>query len=173
MGVGKSVIGRQLARRLKRQFWDSDREIELRTGVDIPTIFAYEGESGFRKREREVIADLTARQGIVLATGGGSVLHPRNRQLLSSRGFVVFLRSDIDTLLSRTSRDRKRPLLQTENPRARLESIMREREPLYREIADFTLDTNSSGISSSVGRILKYMRREGIDEPVSARPRRS
>ena len=142
MGAGKSTIGRQLARCLKMKFIDSDREIELRTGVDIPLIFELEGETGFRKRERKVIDELTAKPGIVLATGGGAVMDKTNRQHLASRGFVIYLHTSVEQQLQRTAHDRNRPLLQTSNPKQKLEELMSIRDPLYREIADWIVETD-------------------------------
>jgi shikimate kinase len=158
MGAGKTSIGKLLARRLKRPFHDSDRELERRTGVDIPTIFEYEGEAGFRARESAVIDDLTRLQGIVLATGGGAVLKAQNRKRLTARGLVVYLRAGVDTQLRRTARDRNRPLLQTEDPRARLEALLRMREPLYLETADLVIDTERSAILVIVNRIVRQYR---------------
>ncbi|MEN8259720.1 MAG: shikimate kinase AroK [Pseudomonadota bacterium] len=155
MGAGKSTIGRQLAKFLKLNFYDSDREIEARTGVDIPMIFEYEGEEGFRKRERKVILELTEMTNIILATGGGAVLHPENRQNLINKGFVVYLRCSVERQLERTHRDTQRPLLQTENPRERLESLMAWRDPLYRECADLIVDTDRNTSRSVVRDIAK------------------
>jgi shikimate kinase len=157
MGAGKSAIGRQLARRLKRAFWDSDREIERRTGADISTIFEYEGEEGFRKREQAVISDLTLLKSIVLATGGGSVLREENRRNLSERGLVVYLKVSVQTQLRRTFRDRARPLLQTASPRLKLEELIAVREPLYREIAHLCLETDADGMSSVIHRIVRHL----------------
>ncbi len=141
MGVGKTTIGKQLARAVSYPFYDSDKIIEQITGVDIPTIFAYEGESGFRDREQEVIEQLTAQQGIVMATGGGAVIREQNRKLLAEHGFVVYLQCSISKILQRTKHDTQRPLLKTDNPRQKLEQLLAEREPLYRSCADFTIDT--------------------------------
>ena len=154
MGAGKSTIGRQLARQLGLRFVDSDREIEARTGVDIPLIFELEGETGFRAREKTVIDELTAQPGIVLATGGGAILDPDNRRHLGSRGYVIYLHASVDQQLARTERDRNRPLLQTADPRGRLQQLMDEREPLYREIADLVIDTDGCRIRDVVHRIL-------------------
>ena len=157
MGAGKSTIGCQLSKQLKRPFHDSDHEIEKRTGVDIPLIFELEGEAGFRKREAAVIDELTQLPGIILATGGGAILDPVNRQHLHERGTVIYLHTSVDQQLSRTARDRNRPLLQTENPRARLEALMRVREPLYREIADLVIDTDNKRVQDVVRQICKYL----------------
>jgi len=153
MGAGKSTIGRQLARELRRDFMDSDREIEERTGADIPLIFDLEGEAGFREREKAVIDELTQQPNLVLATGGGAVTRLENRRHLSGRGTVIYLHTTVDQQLSRTYRDRNRPLLQTENPRARLESLMTEREPLYREMADLVVNTDGRSVRDVVQEI--------------------
>jgi shikimate kinase len=158
MGAGKTSIGRQLAETLGMDFVDSDHEIEARTGASIPWIFDVEGEAGFRKREQAVIDELTRRKNIVLATGGGAVLSPENRKHLQSRGTVIYLAASVDQLLERTRRDRNRPLLQTEDPRARLEALMREREPLYKEVADIVLPTDHSNIRQSVNKIIKLLK---------------
>ena len=142
MGAGKSTIGRQLAALLKKDFLDVDHEIERRTGAAIPLIFEIEGESGFRRREALVVDELTRKTNVVLATGGGAVLDPDNRKALRERGSVVYLRAEIDILVERTRRDRNRPLLQTPDPRAKLEEIMRVREPLYRATAHVIIETD-------------------------------
>jgi len=141
MGAGKTTMGRKLAQALQWPFYDSDRVIEETTGVSIPMIFEYEGEEGFRDREQEIIDYLTSLDQIVMATGGGAILRPENRQKLQQNGFVVYLECSIERILQRTRRDTQRPLLQTENPRERLEQLLQEREPLYRECADFSVDT--------------------------------
>ena len=155
MGAGKSTIGRQLARCLKLKFIDSDREIEIRTGVDIPLIFELEGESGFRKRERKVIDELTARQGTILATGGGAVMDKLNRQRLASRGHVIYLHTSIEQQLRRTAHDRNRPLLQTANPKQKLQELMELRDPLYREIADWVIETDGCRVRDVVQQIVQ------------------
>lgn len=142
MGAGKSAVGKQLARMLRRDFHDSDAEIEARTGVDIPFIFEKEGEVGFRRREREVIEALTALDEIVLATGGGAVLDPANREALASRGLVVYLVASVDQQLERTRSSGHRPLLETPDPAARLATLMQERAALYCELAALTVDTD-------------------------------
>jgi shikimate kinase len=142
MGVGKTTIGRVLAELLKLEFYDSDREIEASTGADIPWIFDVEGESGFRLREARMIEQLTQKQQIVLATGGGAVLAAENREFLSQRGVVVYLRASINQQIERTSRDKSRPLLQAPNPENKIRELMKIRDPLYREIADIIIDTN-------------------------------
>jgi shikimate kinase len=157
MGAGKSTIGRQLARALNLEFFDSDRNIEARTGVDIPLIFELEGEEGFRKREEEMIDNLTRRPGIVLATGGGAVLSSTNRQHLASRGQVIYLRTSVEQQLQRTARDRNRPLLQTENPAQTLQELMKIRDPLYREIADLTIETDGCRVHDVVQKIVRHI----------------
>jgi len=160
MGAGKSTIGRQLAEALSFQFEDSDHEIQRRTGVDIPTIFEYEGEEGFRNREQQVIAEMTSQEGIVLATGGGSVLREVNRQNLTARGVVIYLHCSPEQQFARTNRDRNRPLLQTEDPLERLRAIMFEREPLYRQVADMVISTEKRGTSSVVKEIRRRLETE-------------
>lgn len=157
MGAGKSTIGRQLARALGRSFFDSDREIEKRTGADIPLIFELEGEAGFREREKAVIDELTQRDAIVLATGGGAVTQPENRNHLAARGIVIYLATTVDQQLARTHRDRNRPLLQTDDPRQRLETLMQQREPLYREIADLVIETDGRTVKDVVREINQHL----------------
>jgi len=142
MGAGKSTVGRQLAKTLNMEFVDCDREIEDRTGVTIAVIFELEGEEGFRKRECAMIEQLTERDGIVLATGGGAVLGEENRSRLRTRGFAIYLNAPIELLLERTARDKQRPLLQTDDPRAMLTALAAEREPLYQQVADMVVKTD-------------------------------
>ena len=158
MGAGKTTIGRQLAAALHLEFVDSDHEIEARTGVDIPTIFDIEGEEGFRKREAAMIDELTQRDGIVLATGGGAVLREENRQHLANRGLVVYLYATLDRLLERTHRDKNRPLLQTEDPRARLTALIETRDPLYREVADIIYDTGADSVGQAARDLVQLVR---------------
>ena len=141
MGVGKTTIGKQLARALQWPFYDSDKVIESSTGTDIPTIFSYEGEEGFRQREQAIIQELTGLQGVVMATGGGAIIKPENREALKQTGFVVYLHCSIDKILYRTRHDTQRPLLRTDNPRQRLQTLFQQREPLYMECADFKIDS--------------------------------
>ncbi len=156
MGVGKTTIGRQLAVTLEREFKDSDREIEERTGAGIPLIFELEGEAGFRRREQEMLDELTQMRDIVLATGGGVVLDPTNRARLRQRGQVIYLHAPIEQLLRRTSHSRNRPLLQTENPRQRLEEILVQRDPLYKNVADCVVDTGKRTVRQVIREILNY-----------------
>ncbi len=141
MGAGKTTIGRLLARHRSLSFVDSDHDIEARTGVRVSTIFELEGEQGFRHREEAVIGELVQRRGIVLATGGGAVLSSVTRNLLRQNGIVVYLRGSVDQLWQRTRHDRHRPLLQTHDPRSRLQELFEQRDPLYREVAHLILDT--------------------------------
>lgn len=159
MGAGKTTIGRHLAKALDKQFEDSDRVIEARTGADIPLIFELEGEAGFRRRERTVIAELTEREDLVLATGGGVVLDRDNRSHLVSRGLVIYLQAPLEQLVERTSSDRNRPLLQTEDPRARLTTLLAERDPLYRQVADLIVKTDHRTVRSVVKEIHKRLSR--------------
>ena len=142
MGAGKSAVGRQLARLMRMDFVDSDDEIEHRTGVDIPFIFEKEGEEGFRKREAKIIEELSVRQGIVLATGGGAVMDSRNRSYLGARGFVIYLHTTVEQQLDRTKRGRNRPLLDNKDRRAVIAELMEIRDPLYREISDLVVKTD-------------------------------
>ncbi len=142
MGSGKSTIGQLLANRLKREFFDSDFFIEERTGVDIPRIFDIEGEEGFRIRETRALEELTGKGNIVLATGGGAVTRKENRELLQKSGFIIFLDTSVEQQLERLQHDKKRPLLQTENPRERLEKLLAERKPLYLKLADLRIPTD-------------------------------
>lgn len=155
MGAGKTTIGRQLARELKMDFYDSDRVIEERTGANIPLIFDLEGEEGFRRREQVVIDELTAVENIVLATGGGAVLRDQNRRHLSERGTVFYLYTDLDSLLERTRKDKNRPLLHgEESPEIILKRLMDERDPLYRQTADHIIDTGNSSIRGVIKAII-------------------
>lgn len=157
MGAGKTTVGRQLAQRLGLEFLDSDLELQKATGVDIPTIFAFEGETGFRARERDMIDRLTQRQGIVLATGGGAVLHPDNRQNLGSRGLVIYLSCSPRQQFERTRHDRNRPLLQTDDPLGKLRDLFAERDPLYQETADLIIQTERLSTSRVLANILRQL----------------
>ncbi len=142
MGAGKSTVGRQLSKTLKKQFIDCDKEIESRTGASVSLIFDVEGEDGFRKREQQMLHELTAREHIILATGGGAVLNEQNRARLMSRGFVVYLNAPLELLIERTARDKTRPLLQTDDPQKRIAELMALRDPLYRQVADTIIETD-------------------------------
>ena len=155
MGSGKSAVGRALAKALHRDFYDSDDVVEERTGVDIPFIFEKEGEAGFRVRESRIIDELTALEGIVLATGGGAIVNDDNRRHLGARGYVIYLETSVDQQLGRTSRGRERPLLtEVENRRQRLETLMADREVLYREIADLIVKTDGRKVQAVTRQIL-------------------
>ncbi len=143
MGAGKSTIGRQLAHSLGLEFDDTDHEIQRRTGVDIPTIFEFEGEAGFRARERQVVDELTQVDGLVLATGGGAVIDAQNRRNLAARGIVVYLHCTPQQQFDRTYKDRNRPLIQTDDPLAKLTALMEVRDPLYREVSDVVVSTEN------------------------------
>ncbi|MFF7061745.1 shikimate kinase AroK [Pseudomonas sp. NPDC008258] len=142
MGAGKSTIGRLLAKELRLLFKDSDKEIELRCGANIPWIFDKEGEPGFRDREQAMIAELCELDGVVLATGGGAVMREANRQALHQGGRVIYLHASVEQQVGRTARDRNRPLLRTANPEATLRALLEARDPLYREIADVVVETD-------------------------------
>ena len=153
MGAGKSTIGRQVSSLLHYEFVDSDHEIEERSGADIPWIFDVEGEEGFRKRESAMIEELTQRSHIVLATGGGAVMREDNRKAIAAGGIVVYLRATVEQQLARTSRDQNRPLLQTSDPRSVLTKLMEVRDPLYREIADYVVETEQGGVKDVASKI--------------------
>nr|WP_323745002.1 shikimate kinase AroK [Noviherbaspirillum malthae] len=157
MGAGKTTVGRALARRLNKRFIDSDHEIEARTGASIPLIFEIEGEASFRHRESEVIRELTGLQDIVLATGGGAILKPENREYLKTRGTVIYLRASVHSILQRTSHDKNRPLLQTADPRGRIEQLAREREPYYLELAHHVVETGRPNVQSLVQTIITQL----------------
>jgi shikimate kinase len=157
MGSGKTAVGRQLARQLHLDFYDSDVEIERRTGVDIPYIFEKEGESGFREREREVIELLTEFDSVVIATGGGAILLPQNRTCLASRGRVVYLKTSIEQQLERTRQSRQRPLLYTADPETRLQELMQHRAPLYEALANYTVATDGRQVRAVVDEIVQCL----------------
>jgi shikimate kinase len=154
MGAGKSTIGRHLADELHLDFYDSDQEIEKRTGADIAWIFDLEGEDGFRKREEGIINDLTDKQGIVLATGGGSIVSKNVRNRLSARGIVVYLQTTIDKQVARTQRDKRRPLLQNNDPEQVLRDLADERNPLYTEVADYVVETDDQSARAVANQII-------------------
>ncbi|MEQ9462295.1 MAG: shikimate kinase AroK [Haliea sp.] len=157
MGAGKSTIGKYLARHLGLAFADTDTEIEIRTGADIPWIFDVEGEAGFRDREQQVLEEMTRMDSIVLATGGGVVMRVENRQVLAARGFVIYLHATVEEQVRRTRNDRKRPLLQTGNPEQVLRDLMAVRDPLYREIADHVIDTDGCSPRTVAQRLLQAL----------------
>jgi shikimate kinase len=155
MGAGKTTIGRLLAKSLGLPFYDSDKAIEDVTGVDIATIFEFEGEDGFRLRENKMITELTGIDGIVLATGGGVILNAANRTQLKEHGFVIYLQCSVERLVERTSRNFQRPLLNTEKPQAKIEALVNEREALYQECADFIIDSGKMQSKVVVSEIIK------------------
>lgn len=162
MGAGKSTIGKQLAKELKLEFYDADQEIEARSGADIAWIFDVEGEEGFRKREVHVIDELSQLQGIVLATGGGAVLSPDNRNRLAARGTVVYLFTTVEQQMRRTARDKRRPLLITETPESTLRELMAFRDPLYREVADVVVNTDGRTVRSVAAEVVKMLERDQL-----------
>ena len=153
MGAGKTTIGKRLAKRLRRNFVDSDQELERRTGASVALIFDVEGESGFRAREKRLIDELTQLDNIVLATGGGAVLDADNRAALSSRGFVVYLIASVEDLIARTQRDTNRPLLNTDDPAARMRELLEHRDPIYQQVADLVIDTGKLNLAEVVREI--------------------
>jgi len=158
MGTGKTTVGRQLSRKLKMDFYDSDRVIEERTGADIPLIFEKEGEEGFRQREQTIIDELTQKKNIILATGGGAVLSAENRNHMINRGTVFYLKSSLKTLIERTSKDKNRPLLHSDEPaEVTLNRLLTERGPLYEETADYTIETANNSIHSVIQAIIKHL----------------
>ncbi len=162
MGAGKSTIGKQLAKELKLEFYDADQEIEVRTGADIAWIFDVEGEEGFRKRESQVIDDLSQLTGIVLATGGGAVLNADNRNRLAARGTVVYLYASVEQQMRRTARDKRRPLLQNDTPESTLKELMLERDPLYREVADVVVPTDGRTVRSVASEVIHLLERDQL-----------
>lgn len=162
MGAGKTTIGKLLAKHLGKDFYDTDHEIEKRTGVKIPVIFELEGEAGFRKRETAVIQDLTKLNNIVMATGGGAVIAEENRQLLQANGTVIYLRANVNELWHRTRNDKHRPLLQNVDIRAKLEQLYAERNPLYTQTATFIIDTGNQPVASLLNRIEKSLAERSI-----------
>lgn len=159
MGAGKTTVGRQLARRLGRVFYDSDHEIVARTGVPVPTIFEIEGEDGFRRREAQTIAELTELENVVMATGGGAVLNAETRKRLHETGWVVYLNVPPLLLFERTRHDKSRPLLRVDNPLTKLEELHAARDPLYREVAHVTVEGGHLVASGIVQHLLREFSR--------------
>ena len=157
MGAGKSSVGKVLAKRLGKVFIDSDHELEKRCGVKIPTIFEMEGEEGFRKRESALIKELCQMQDIVLATGGGSVLLPENRQILQSHGHVVYLRANPHELWLRTRHDRGRPLLNTQDPEQKLKELFDLRDPIYLSIAHQIIETGKPNVNQLTNKLVMQL----------------
>ncbi len=156
MASGKTTVGHKLSKELGMSFYDTDQVIEARNGVSISTIFDIEGEEGFRHRETEVIEELTNMKGVVLSTGGGVIIAEQNRRYLKERGFVIYLKASIDLILKRTAKDKKRPLLQSADPKQKLIELAQERDPLYEEIADLTIDTENCVSKEIVQKIYNH-----------------
>ncbi len=157
MGAGKTTIGKQLARQLQLTFMDVDHVLVERTGADIPTIFEYEGEQGFRQRETRLLEELTQQTGLLLATGGGAVLREENHLLLQNNGTIIYLKADPKLQLARIGKDKNRPLLQTDNPLTTLENLQLEREFLYLQLCDFSFDTRTHTVNSLLELIMSQL----------------
>jgi shikimate kinase len=169
MGAGKSTLGKRVAETLDLPFFDLDHEIQVQCGAEVALIFDIEGERGFRRRESAMLAEFAARDGIVLATGGGAILADENRDLLRARGFVVFLETTVDEQLERLARDRKRPLLAAPDRRERLEQLAAQRNTLYREIADLTLPAGHRGSVAQVAQYLAAQLAQAWQRPATGR----
>ena len=167
MGAGKTTIGRLLAKHLHKTFYDSDHEIERRTGVNIPLIFEVEGEAGFRKRESAVIEELVHKDNIVLATGGGAVLSSTNRESLKRNGVVIYLRANVHELWQRTRNDKNRPLLKGPDPLSKLKQLFTERDPIYTEVATYVIETEGETVNSIITRIEHLIRNSKVDANTS------
>jgi shikimate kinase len=159
MGAGKTTVGRLLAKHLNKTFYDTDQEIERRTGVTIPYIFEVEGEIGFRRRESQMIQELAELENVVLATGGGAVLSKENRELIKGAGTVIYLRANVHELWLRTRNDKNRPLLQNNNPRAKLDELFTLRDPLYVEVATHIVDTGGQPVSNILHHIEEQIKK--------------
>ena len=160
MGTGKTTIGRQLAKKLSVSFYDSDHEIEKRTGVEIALIFEIEGEEGFRRRETKVLNELSQMNNIVLSTGGGAVTRAENRKTLKNNGYIVYLKSSPEILFRRTADDKNRPLIQTDNRLNQIRKILTEREPIYIEMADQIIDSEKKSSKQIIQKILEQTNNE-------------
>ena len=158
MGSGKTTLGKILSKKLDKQFYDSDNVIEEKLGVDVPMIFEYEGEAGFRERETDCLKELVSKKNIVLATGGGIVLSKSNRDLLSENGIVIYLKSNQKDLILRTKNDKTRPLLKNGNIELIIKKLCKEREPLYEEIADFEIMTKNKRVHEVVNEIIRIIK---------------
>ena len=157
MGTGKSTIGRQLAEKTGKHFYDSDQEIEQKTGATVSLIFEIEGEPGFRQRECKTIEELSALKNIVLATGGGAILSESNRECLKGNGTVIYLRSSVDTILGRMAKDKQRPLLQTDDKEKKIRELLEQRVPIYEELADYSIDTDGYSVGQMVKKLLQTL----------------
>lgn len=158
MGAGKTTIGRQLAKRLSKEFYDSDHEIEKHTGADIALIFEIEGENGFRKRESQVLEELVSNKNIVLSTGGGAILDSKNRELLSNNGLIIYLKSTAEKLYKRIANDKCRPLLQTDDRLKKIKTILHERESIYLSLANEVVETEEQSIKQITQKIIDFIR---------------
>ena len=160
MGSGKTTVGRSLSKKLGIDFYDSDHEITDKTGVSIDHIFDVEGEEGFRKRESDILKNLCSQDNIIIATGGGAVISEENRIEISKTGSVIYLLSSVDQILRRTSKSKTRPLLEnSKNKRKTISDIINARDPLYREIATITVDTNGKKLNEVINEILVQLKR--------------
>ena len=157
MGAGKTTIGKQLAKQLNKQFYDTDHEIEKRTGVKIPVIFELEGESGFRRRELSAIEELTQLNDVILATGGGAIMNENSRKLLQDNGLVIYLRANVNELCNRTRNDKHRPLLQNVDVREKLKELYEIRNPLYEKTAHHIVDTGNQPVQHIIHKIEKIL----------------
>ena len=158
MGAGKSSIGKRLAKQLSRKFYDCDKVLEDRTGVAISTIFELEGEQGFRQRETKILEELIKLENSIIATGGGAILSDVNRNLIQSNGIIIYLKASVHSQIKRTRHDKKRPLLQTQDRHATLEKLAKQRNPIYENLADITIDTDGQGINSSIEEIITQLK---------------
>ena len=158
MGSGKTTLGKILSKKLDKIFYDSDQVIEEKLGVDVSMIFEYEGEEGFREREKDILQELVSKKNIVLATGGGIILSKSNRDLLSENGIVIYLKSNQKDLILRTKNDKTRPLLKNGNIELIIKKLCKEREPLYEEIADFKIATKNKRIHEVVNEIIRLIK---------------
>jgi len=157
MGSGKTTLGKVLSKKLDKHFYDSDQVIEEKLGVNVPMIFEYEGEAGFREREKDILKELVSKQNIVLATGGGIILSESNRDLLAKNGIVIYLKSNQKDLVLRMKNDKTRPLLKNGNVELIIKKLCQEREPLYEEIADFKIATKNKRIYEVVNEIIRVI----------------
>jgi shikimate kinase len=158
MGSGKTTLGKILSKKLDKIFYDSDQVIEEKLGVDVSMIFEYEGEEGFREREKDILQELVSKKNIVLATGGGIILSKSNRDLLSENGIVIYLKSNQKDLILRTKNDKTRPLLKNGNIELIIKKLCKEREPLYEEIADFEIMTKNKRVHEVVNEIIRIIK---------------